>query len=931
MKIDIFNVDEFVQLNHLQEVTSPILFQRGDIPDPDGLISNAIFGVTVKDRKETFAYIDLGGHFFHPHIYKVLKRIFRNIEKVVDGSLYVTIEKGVLTPTDGSTGDTGIEFLYENWNKIDWVKSEDVGMRNERIDLITKSKKDEIFLPKMIVIPAFYRDIKSNTHGGGETVELNTFYTKLIRYSSMLKERNMFDFVFHQMNWNIQNTIVDIYDYFKQKLEKKSGMIRKYLMGKSVDYCTRTVITEPIFHANRPSDMKITFDYSGIPISQAISLLYPFVLRWVKNWFDLNVISMNELALATPSGRIESRSVTLSHPENFYTDKYFRKKFDQYIRDPESRFDPIEVPLADGTRKYLAFTGRQMESDTNREVASIANRRMTWTDLLYMACHDCCKNKHALTTRYPVSDVYGTFISRLEVISTQETMLMQVGDQIYKFYPKIEDGLKPEDVAAKFVDSMQFSLSYLKGLGGDYDGDQVTVKILWTEEANKECEEVMNRKSYLLDTSGKLIRKIEKEALQTFYAMTKPFDPKKHRAVTAAERVALMVMNSEDFTFDFLSKTFGYIVTEGSLHEPKFHSEDLLVLHPGDYPGITKDTETTIGRYIFNMILFHDRSFSESIGYVNDTMTDSNFQKVEAKISKLLLHDKCEVSEIKKYIDSRDWLGLQYHSIITTSFTPGVIKIHKDVKKLREELLKKYKVQLQNGDAKIMSEIEAQLVAKTKEVLKDDPGMNLYNSGARGSVGNNMKNMILVRGAVSDPSTGEFVNVLSSLNDGMRKEDIPSASNIIVSGAYPKAVGTAVSGYASKQILSADQTELVDPDMESDCGTKRGIPTLITEKNHTKYIRRYIMQNGKPVELTEENIRNYIGKTVELRSPMSCLKTKNGCLCHLCVGDFPYMVGNLNIGLSASKIGTTMTNMGMKKFHNNVIKYHKINPEEMLI
>ena len=931
MKIDIFNVDEFVQLNNLREVTSPVLFQRGDIPDPNGLVSNEIFGVTIKDRKETFAYIDLGGHFFHPHIYKVLKRIFRNVEKIVNGSMYVVIEKGILRPVDEG-GETGIEFLYNNWDKIDWVKSEDAGMRNERIDLITKSKKDEVFLSKVIVIPAFYRDIKNSSRGGGETVELNTFYTKLIRYASMLKEQNMFDFVFHQMNWNIQNTIVEVYDYFKTKLEKKSGMIRKYLMGKSVDYCTRTVITEPIFHANKPSDMKITFDYSGIPLYQAISLLYPFVLRWVKNWFELNVISMNELSFSTPRGDIESKTVQLSHPENFYTDKYFRKIFDQYIRDPESRFDPIAVPLADGSTKYLAFTGRKFESDTNREVASIANRRMTWTDVLYMACYDCCKNKHCLVTRYPVSDVYGTFISRLEVISTQETEIMQVGDQIYKFYPHIVEGLKPEDVAVQFVDSMQFSLSYLKGLGdGDYDGDQVTVKIAWTEEANKECEEVMNRKSYLLGTSGMIIRRVEKEASQTLYAMTKDYDGRKNRSLTPVEKKTLLDMKPDDFTFEYLVNTFGVVSDGKSVFSPKFKCGDRFVLNPGEYPGVKEATTTTIGRYVFNVVLFKEREFVNDIGYINSTMTDDAFKKVEKSISRLLLFDMCSTDDVKRYIDRRDWLCLQLHSVITTSFTEGVIKIPKEVKQLRDELFKKYADELKSGNAKVMSEIENQLVAKTKEVLKDDPGMDLYNSGARGSVGNNMKNMLIVRGAVSDPSTGEFVNVLSALNDGMRKEDIPSASNIIVSGAYPKAVGTAVSGYVSKQLLSACQTEIADEDSNSDCGTKRGVRTYISEHNYEKYIYRYIMVNGKPVKLDDFNIRSYIGKVVELRSPMSCLKTKHGCLCHYCVGDFPYMIGNLNIGLSGSKVGTTLTNLGMKKFHNNVIKYRKLNPEEMLI
>ena len=42
MQIDLFNVKEFVEINHLKEVTSPVLFQRGDVPDPNGLVSTSI-------------------------------------------------------------------------------------------------------------------------------------------------------------------------------------------------------------------------------------------------------------------------------------------------------------------------------------------------------------------------------------------------------------------------------------------------------------------------------------------------------------------------------------------------------------------------------------------------------------------------------------------------------------------------------------------------------------------------------------------------------------------------------------------------------------------------------------------------------------------------------------------------------------------------
>ena len=120
MRITTFDMDEFVKINNLKEVTSPVLFERGGVPNPDGLISNEIFGVSTKSRKETFAYIDLKGHFFHPHIYKIIKRVFRNIDKIVNGEDYYSITKEGQLVKDPENGETGIDFLYDNWEKIKW-------------------------------------------------------------------------------------------------------------------------------------------------------------------------------------------------------------------------------------------------------------------------------------------------------------------------------------------------------------------------------------------------------------------------------------------------------------------------------------------------------------------------------------------------------------------------------------------------------------------------------------------------------------------------------------------------------------------------------------------------------------------------------------------------------------------------------------------
>ena len=88
MKIDIFDFNKFIELNAVKEVTSPIVFARGGNPDPDGLLSNIIFGIDTKSRKNTFAYTSLHGHFFHPHIYKSLRRLYRNIEWIASATEY---------------------------------------------------------------------------------------------------------------------------------------------------------------------------------------------------------------------------------------------------------------------------------------------------------------------------------------------------------------------------------------------------------------------------------------------------------------------------------------------------------------------------------------------------------------------------------------------------------------------------------------------------------------------------------------------------------------------------------------------------------------------------------------------------------------------------------------------------------------------------
>lgn len=57
---------------------SQILYFNGPTPSPEGLLSNEIFEL-LKQKDLVYAYIDLGGTFLNPLMYKALTRLkFQN-------------------------------------------------------------------------------------------------------------------------------------------------------------------------------------------------------------------------------------------------------------------------------------------------------------------------------------------------------------------------------------------------------------------------------------------------------------------------------------------------------------------------------------------------------------------------------------------------------------------------------------------------------------------------------------------------------------------------------------------------------------------------------------------------------------------------------------------------------------------------------------
>ena len=400
MKADIYDIDKFVKVNNLQEVSNPILLERDNIPTNDGLLSYDIFGRTVEDRMETFAYINLNGHFLHPLVYKTWRRMDRKIEGVVAGYTKVVIKNGELTPSED--GWTGIEELYKHFDEIKFRKKDSI-TQNERADFLKSLNKNEAFCSKWVICPAFYRDMQlSKSESGIVTVhDITKEYSKLLRLTRALQsDYTALSIITNSTRSKIQNMLVSIYsDLFIKEIKGKNGIFRKFVLGKSVDYSCRLVISVAQFEGQRPEDMLVDYEHAGMPLAATITCFFPFIIKWLKDYFRNNVENVKDKFPVKVGDKVEY--VRLLNVEK-YNDEFFTKKIDSFLHSYADRLETIPLENDKGYDAHLKIIGNAASLDNSGiSTDSTLNRNCTWADLFYMAAWDVTRDKHVLITRYP--------------------------------------------------------------------------------------------------------------------------------------------------------------------------------------------------------------------------------------------------------------------------------------------------------------------------------------------------------------------------------------------------------------------------------------------------------------------------------------------------------------------------------------------------
>ena len=342
---------------------------------------------------------------------------------------------------------------------------------------------------------------------------------------------------------------------------------------------------------------------------------------------------------------------------------------------------------------------------------------------------------------------------------------------------------------------------------------------------------------------------------------------------------------------------------------PRFNTYDTIDIPKGSY-GKTKKNKnpftTTVGLYIFNKGCIED--MSDVLGYINETITADKYDEINELVSYAKLEDKITIQQLKDFI-MQSQIYMSCTSALSPSHTMMLLLISDQIEKKKKQLIKdKYSEAIKNKDIKAMDALDKELLDYAKELLKDDPSADMFNSGARSTWGNNFKNMYVSRGSVK-LTDDSYDIITSSYMSGLSKEDLVKANDAAVGGPYSRAVKTKEGGYTEKKILYGLQHVKV-LGKGTDCGTNRTIDVTLTKKNIKNWMDSFVKQGSNLIEITSDNKDKFIGKTVKMRYFSLC-ESKNG-ICEKCAGTLFNRLGISNVGLASDIFGSRLKNTSMK-------------------
>lgn len=391
----------------------------------------------------------------------------------------------------------------------------------------------------------------------------------------------------------------------------------------------------------------------------------------------------------------------------------------------------------------------------------------------------------------------------------------------------------------------------------------------------------------------------------------------------------LISLKEKDITMSLIMELFGDF---GKYQ--KYNPYDIITIPAGGYGGTLKDGKTkvntnafttTVGRFIFNKYFIESEpELLEILGYINEDVGKKMYGKIFSDLSYDVLEDAISIDTYKRFC-VKTQKCMPYVSILAPNHSDNMLTITKRINERKAKLLEENKEAIDAGDVIVVDKISKELLDYARELMEDDPAMDMFTSGAGGSFENNFKNMFIMRGSVQDPDPRKSYNIITSnYIDGVSKEEYSKLANTLAAGPYSRSKKTELGGAWEKLFLAAFQHIILD-EPGSDCGTKRYIEMDVNAKNIGMIMYCYAINNdGSLEEITSKNKNKFIGTRVRLRFSSMCESKDH--ICNKCAGNLFYRLGIRNIGASTPQIPSKLKVLSMKLFHDDQLNFTEMDP-----
>lgn len=374
-----------------------------------------------------------------------------------------------------------------------------------------------------------------------------------------------------------------------------------------------------------------------------------------------------------------------------------------------------------------------------------------------------------------------------------------------------------------------------------------------------------------------------------------------------------------------LDDGYGYniFLLERFKDQPLFSFSQSIQIGPGDIENYkSKETITTsYGRYFLNYILLVN-AFGIKINYMNKTFSIS---KIQNELSALLIDGTITIPEFKVYSRAVFVYG-HLSEIAVPTMSLKSLTTSDEVKKLRAELLIKYKDQL--DDPIIAKLIQDTLNKKDREYLKDDPAELFHN--ALGDKAWNVQRSKMVVNVGGIPAFSDEVGKLSyipdSLANGWDKRNLDVIANEIYKASYSRGVETQLGGNQTNIIIRVFQASKIDAE---DCGSTSGIPFDLTLTNIQEFDGMY--EAGTNIIISKENYSKYVNKRISIRSPQTCKLSPGARYCVKCFGELYRKRNVQSLELDAIDCTATFTQLSLKNMHGTEIKTSQLDFRQYLV